>query len=235
MKTRNIYLLLLALLTLSLPGIVNAQTLENGDVKTARFTDTQREVWYTLTLQAEGDATITVSPVSNVRLESLDLYAEVDGENHWRTGSSWVEDSRVLICTDMGIGTYKVRVKGYPTNNATSGTFQIICVLGQPSRKSDPEPNDTWKQAASLTDGETMPGRMGYQFYNDRDNVDWFKLEVPEDGKLTIETKSDPALRLGSINLHTLKTDGSDVSWRTSKDMDGYGKDTTIVFEIPNV
>ena len=235
MKTRNIYLLLLALLTLTLPGRSNAQTLENGDVKTARFTETQREVWYTLTLQTEGDATITVSPVSNVRLESLDLYAEVDGENHWRTGSSWVEDSRVLICTDMGIGTYKVRVKGYPTNNATSGTFQIICVLGQPSRKSDPEPNDTWKQAASLTDGETMPGRMGYQFYNDRDNVDWFKLEVPEDGKLTIETKSDPALRLGSINLHTLKTDGSDVSWRTSKDMDGYGKDTTIVFEIPNV
>ena len=232
---KNIYLYLLALLSLAGPGIATAQTLENGDVKTGRFTDTQREVWYTLTLQTEGDATIAVSSVSNVRIDGLDLYAEFNGENHWRTGSSWIEGGRILTCADMGIGTYKVKVTGSPTNNATSGTFQITCVLNQPSYKSDPEPNGTWQQAAFLTNGVTMPGRMGYQFFNDRDNTDWFRLEVPEDGKLTIETKSDQSLRLGSLNLYTLNADGSDVSWRTSKDMDGYGRDTTIVFEIPNV
>ena len=232
---KNIYLYLLALLSLAGPGIATAQTLENGDVKTGRFTETQHEVWYTLTLQTEGDATIAVSSVSNVRIDGLDLYAEFNGENHWRTGSTWIEGGRILTCADMGIGTYKVRVTGSPTNNATSGTFQITCVLSQPSYKSDPEPNGTWQQAAFLTQGETMPGRMGYQFYNDRDNTDWFRLEVPEDGKLTFETKSDQSLRLGSLNLYTLNADGADVSWRTSKDMDGYGRDTTIVFEIPNV
>lgn len=231
---KNIYLLLLALLTLAVPR-VTAQTLENGDVKTGRFTETQHEVWYTLTLQTEGDATIAVNSVSNVRIDGLDLYAEYNGENHWRTGSIWVEGGRILTCSDMGIGTYKVKVTGSPTNNATSGTFQITCVLSQPSYKSDPEPNGTWQQAAFLTNGVTMPGRMGYQFYNDRDNTDWFRLEVPEDGKLTFETKSDQSLRLGSLNLYTLNADGADVSWRTAKDMDGYGRDTTIVFEIPNV
>jgi len=232
---KNIYLYLLALLSLAGPGIATAQTLENGDVKTGRFTETQHEVWYTLTLQTEGDATIAVNSVSNVRIDGLDLYAEFNGENHWRTGSTWIEGGRILTCADMGIGTYKVRVTGSPTNNATSGTFQITCVLSQPSYKSDPEPNGTWQQAAFLTQGVTMPGRMGYQFYNDRDNTDWFRLEVPEDGKLTFETKSDQSLRLGSLNLYTLNADGADVSWRTSKDMDGYGRDTTIVFEIPNV
>ena len=232
---KNIYLYLLALLTLAVPRIVSAQTLENGDVKTGRFTETQHEVWYTLTLQTEGDATIAVNSVSNVRIDGLDLYAEYNGENHWRTGSIWVEGGRILTCSDMGIGTYKVKVTGSPTNNATSGTFQITCVLSQPSYKSDPEPNGTWQQAAFLTNGVTMPGRMGYQFYNDRDNTDWFRLEVPEDGKLTFETKSDQSLRLGSLNLYTLNADGADVSWRTAKDMDGYGRDTTVVFEIPNV
>lgn len=231
---KNIYLLLLALLTLAVPR-VTAQTLENGDVKTGRFTETRHEVWYTLTLQTEGDATIAVNSVSNVRIDGLDLYAEYNGENHWRTGSAWIEGGRILTCSDMGIGTYKVKVTGSPTNNATSGTFQITCVLSQPSYKSDPEPNGTWQQAAFLTQGVTMPGRMGYQFYNDRDNTDWFRLEVPEDGKLTFETKSDQSLRLGSLNLYTLNADGADVSWRTAKDMDGYGRDTTIVFEIPNV
>ncbi len=232
---KNIYLYLLALLSLAGPGIATAQTLENGDVKTGRFTETQHEVWYTLTLQTEGDASIAVNSVSNVRIDGLDLYAEYNGENHWRTGSVWIEGGRILTCADMGIGTYKVKVTGRPTNNATSGTFQITCLLSQPSYKSDPEPNGTWQQAAFLTQGETMPGRMGYQFYNDRDNTDWFRLEVPEDGKLTFETKSDQSLRLGSLNLYTLNADGADVSWRTSKDMDGYGRDTTIVFEIPNV
>ena len=232
---KNIYLYLLALLSLAGPGIATAQTLENGDVKTGRFTETQHEVWYTLTLQTEGDATIAVNSVSNVRIDGLDLYAEYNGENHWRTGSAWIEGGRILTCADMGIGTYKVKVTGRPTNNATSGTFQITCVLSQPSYKSDPEPNGTWQQAAFLTNGVTMPGRMGYQFFNDRDNTDWFRIEVPEDGKLTFETKSDQSLRLGSLNLYTLNADGADVSWRTSKDMDGYGRDTTIVFEIPNV
>ena len=235
MKNRNIYLFLLVLFALVMPYHSVAQTLQNGDQKTGHFTDTQREVWYTLTLQAEGDATITLSAVSNVRIDGLDLYCEVNGSAKWRTGSIWVENGRILTCSDMGIGTYKVRVTGAPTDNASSGTYQIACSIGQPSATSDPEPNDTWKQAATLTDGRTMQGRMGYQFYNDRDNTDWYKLTVPADGKLTIEAKSDAALRLGSNNLYTLNADGKDVSWRTSKDMDGYGRDTTIVFEVPNV
>ncbi|MBO4753233.1 MAG: hypothetical protein J5543_01425 [Bacteroidales bacterium] len=235
MKTRNIYLLLSALLTLVMPAISNAQTLQDGDQKTGHFTDTQRVTWYTLNVTTEGEVTITARPVSNVRIDGLDIYAYVNGENKYRTNASSVDGVRTLICSDLGIGTYKIKVSGAPTGSATSGTYQISCSFVEPAIKSDPEPNNTWREASLINDGVAQQGRLGYDFYNSRDNVDWFCLVVKEDGKLTFETKSDQSLRLGNLTLYTLKADGTDVNYRTNKDMDGYNKDTTLVFEIPNV
>ncbi len=235
MKNKNIYLWLVAFLILNLPTFSIAQTLENGDVKTGHFTDSQRDVWFTIDLATEGEATIVVSPIQSVNLSGLELYSVVGSETIYRSGSYWLENNLVLVCSDMGIGKYKVKVHGRPANSALSGNFQIYYTFAEPTLKSDPEINDVWQQAVTLNDGITQQGRLGYSFYDYRDNHDWYKFIVKEDGKLTFETKSSTTLRLYNLNLYTLKEDGTDVVWRTSKDMDGHNKDTTIVFEVPNV
>ena len=96
------------------------------------------------------------------------------------------------------------------------------------SLQKDPEPNNEWAKASGIELGTTQQGRLGYYYYNDRDVADWFKVEIPDEGTLTFSTTTETTLRLGSLNLYTYKDDQTDISWRGSKDMDGYNKETTV-------
>ena len=65
--------------------------------------------------------------------------------------------------------------------------------------------------------------------------MDWYRFEISADGEAVFTTTSESSLRLGSLNLYTYNGERTDVSWRTSKDMDGYSKDTTVIFTISDL
>ena len=233
MKTRRLIITLL--LMLSVPLGMMAQFFESGTTKTGSVSSKVHEAWYTINLPEDGEAQIVVREGSNMNLNTVEIHYVVNGENKWRTQA--VEDDGIasLTCSNLSKGVYKIKVTGAPRSDKMNGTFQISYAFVAPLLKTDPEPNNEWSEGSLLQDAVAQSGHLGYEYYNSTDVVDWYKIVVPADGKLTFQTKSDITLRLATLELYPMRSDGSGVDWRTQKDMDGYNKDTTVVFEVPNV
>ena len=70
--------------------------------------------------------------------------------------------------------------------------------IGMPAQNSnkDNEPNNTWQQASEITNGSTVTGRLG----DDGDNVDCYKIVVPDDGIVTIKQHSE-AITITTIQI----------------------------------
>ena len=227
------YLLLLLVLLL-IPFGMMAQSWESGTSKTGSVSKNVNDVWFTITLPEDGEVSLTAEPLSNINLRNITLYAVVEGENSQRA-FGWVDGSnRTLTCSNLKPGTYKVKLNAYPKNDKASGTFRLHYTFTAPFYKTDPTPNATWDDCPLLQDGVTMDGHMGYAYSNaDIDNVDWFKIEVPKDGKLTFEVWSASTLTIGMATLNVLNAEGDGVQNRNSKWLDY--PDSTLIFEIPEV
>ena len=136
----------------------------------------------------------------------------------------------VYVVPDVAPGIYYIRLdrwNGY-------GSYEMRCTFTANSYKPDAAGNDTWDKALTLPFDTPIEGRLGYS-YRETDLLDWYVIDVKEEGKLTFTTKTDVTLRLGSLNMYTLDRESNDTRYRNSKDMDGFNKDTMIVYEVPDV
>ena len=219
----------------------DAVLIENGSYKTGRLGDalngsTDNADWYKIDVPDEGTFTIATTSETTLRLGSLTLHIlNADGSDViYRAAKDMdgygKDTTLVFNIADCAPGTYYLKQDRYQGE----GSYKIKYNFTACSYAPDADDNNSWDKALDLQADTPREGRLGYS-YRDVDNVDWYKILVTEDGKLTFTTKSETTLRLGSLTLHVLNADGSTVTSREFKDMDGYGKDTTIVFEIPNV
>ena len=226
--------LLLIVLGLLLIPIGMLAQWESGTSKTGSVSSKVHDVWFSITLPEDGQVDLTLEPLGNISSENLTLYAVVDGENVQRA-FAWVDGSnRTLTCPNLKPGTYKVKVYANPKDSKASGTFRLHYTFTAPYYKTDPTPNDTWDACPMLESGVTMHGHLGYAYApNDGDDVDWFQIQVPKDGKLTFEVVTAPTLKIGFGTLNVLNADGTEVQQRNGMWMDQ--SDVTLVFEIPDV
>lgn len=226
-------LLLVVLGLLLIPFGMKAQW-ESGTSKTGSVSSKVHDVWFSITLPEDGQVDLTLEPLGNIGSENLTLYAVVDGENVQRA-FAWVDGSnRTLTCPNMKPGTYKVKVNANPKDSKASGTFRLHYTFTAPYYKTDPTPNDTWDACPLLESGVTMHGHLGYAYApNDVDDVDWFQIQVPKDGKLTFEVVTTSTLKIGFGTLNVLNADGTEVQQRNGMWLDK--SDVSLVFEIPDV
>ena len=231
MCKRTLFLLLIWLL---IPVGIIAQTFESGTSKTGSVSKQVHDVWYTINLTEDGEVSFTCERLSNISSEHITIYAVVDGENVQRA-SGWVDGgNRTLTCSNLKPGTYKVKMSANPKDSKYSGTYRLTYNFTAPYYKTDPTPNDTWDDCPLLEDGVTMHGHLGYAYSpSDTDTDDWFRIDVPKDGKLTIETRTSATLRFGFVTFNVLNAEGNDVQQRngTWRDI----ADSTLVWEIPDV
>ena len=66
----------------------------------------------------------------------------------------------------------------------------------------------TWQTAMLVQDGETVSGSMDK---NDPDH--WYKIEVPKDGAVTLDVKTDGTLVMRYVELHAKVNDSDLPSW----------------------
>ena len=226
-------LLLIILGLLLIPIGMKAQW-ESGTSKTGTVSSKVHDVWFSITLPEDGQVDLTLEPLGNIGSENLTLYAVVDGENVQRA-FAWVDGSnRTLTCPNLKPGTYKVKVNASLKNDKASGTFRLHYTFTAPHYKTDPTPNDTWDDCPLLQDGVTLDGHMGYAYApSDVDDVDWFQIQVPKDGKLTFEVVTTSTLKIGFGTLNVLNADGTEVQQRNGMWLDK--SDVSLVFEIPDV
>ena len=216
----------------------NGSLLEDGAVQQGhlgfRFLTTDVVDWYKIVVPDEGTVTLSTHTSTTLRLGSLEVRAlnEAGDGLVFRTskGMDGQEKDTTVVFTlpDIAPGTYYIMVNrwlGY-------GCYTLKYNFTPSPYKMDEDGNDSWTTATDLKLNTTVQGRLGYSFLK-TDGVDWYKIVVPEDGKLTLMTKTETTLRLGNLEIREPKN--GEVAYRTGQGMDGQQKDSTVVFEVPNV
>ena len=83
-----------------------------------------------------------------------------------------------------------------------------------------------------LKSGPAVTGQLGYSFNGNTDAIDWFKIVVPKEGSVTFSTRTETTLRLSWLGLYIPNAEGTAVDYRTDKNMDAQGNDTTVTFSV---
>jgi len=167
------------------------------------YNDTDKEDWYKLELSENGSVKVATVPHGNLDMQNTVLYA-LDAENILRErGSAWVgRDENTFNVVDCAKGTYYIKVR----QNTGEGAYTLQYDFTPTSTEyaNDAEPNDDWTHANEIALGRSKTGHLGYRHYNDTDVEDWYKLEVPENGELTVITIPHGNLDMQNTVLYAL-------------------------------
>jgi hypothetical protein len=207
-----------------------AQLISSGQTVSGALDDADRTDWYKIVVPEEGKVTFSTHSDATLRLGSLSVNALVDGELRGRGSKDMDTDGKdttiVHTVENMAAGTYYVYVPRY----LGYGGYRLTYEFEACATANDSEPNGEYTEASLLESGATQPGRLGYDYWNSTDGTDWYKITLKSDGDIVFSTHSDVTLRLGSLSVNALVDGG--LKFRGSKDMDAYGKDTTIVHTV---
>ena len=129
-------------------------------------------------------------------------------------GSCGVSNYRDYVeVKNLAPGTYYV--EAFDANwkyNTNYGAYALACSLYTETTPNDTGSNDYASQAKPLAINDSIRGHLGY-YYGDvadtiawingkRDNVDWWKIVTPADGRLVVRVKSSSTLCV-QLKLHT--------------------------------
>ena len=199
--------------------------------------NTDTEDWMKIVVPEEGKITFTAKAETSLRLSWLGMYTlnadgtAVDYRNDKYMDAQGRDSTVVYEVPDVAIGTYYVRLRRY---NGYGG-YTLTAYFTSHADEADPEPNDTWQEAMPLKSGPAVTGQLGYTFNGNTDAVDWYKIVVPKEGSVTFSTRTETTLRLSWLGMYTLNADGNAVDYRNDKYMDAQGKDSTVVYTVPDV
>ena len=203
---KRLQLLLLMLLALPI-GMLAAGTswqtatlIENGDTGTGSLSKDVTIQWFKIDVPENGEATIKVTAGSGLDLNYTTMYAkDANNELHNR-GNCW--GSNNFTVKENAKGTYYIEVK----RNGGEGSFTISYSFKATSSEyaGDSEPNNTYQRAKTISNGKKKTGHLGYYYWDDRDDVDWYKLVVPENGTVKVTVIAHGDLDLNYTTLYAL-------------------------------
>ena len=206
---KRLQLLLLVLLAMPI-GLQAAETswtsatlLENAVPAKGTLSENRTEDWYKIEVPSNGEVTITATPYGTLDLYFIELYA-LNSENSLSSrGSEWKgKEPTVFTVKECAKGTYYLVVR----RNTGEGEYLVQYDFKATDEEyaDDIEPNNSWQQAQSLPLATNVTGHLGYFYWDDMDNEDWFKVEVPENGEATITVIPHGDLDLYFIELYAL-------------------------------
>lgn len=152
--------------------------------------------WYKIVLTESGKIKIEGIADSPLRFDYLRIY-DSDKTTILASGS-WGQ-AAVVSKDNILPGTYYIKIPledGY-------GSYNLSVSFTQASLKDDNEPNDQQSQAQLISLSDTVYARIGYQNAGITDNTDWYKVSIPENGRLTFKFICESTLRLNNPKLTT--------------------------------
>ena len=205
-----------------------AKWLEDG--KSARghlgysyFNDKNEEDWYYINVNVDGQADITIDPDQTFGLNVWDLtlytYNEDQTDLVQRNIKGIGKELSTMTTTDLAPGTYFIRVRRYDSHGGYTLSYKLT-----PNPFANDGKHDDWTTAKALEDGKTVQGHIGYYYFNDRNEEDWYYINVNADGKADITINPDQtfALNVWDLTLYTYNEDQTDIVQRNIK---GIGKE----------
>ena len=122
-----------------------------------------------------------------------------DGTTRIADTNCWgTNDPRVITIPNLNRGIYMVQLSRYDGASAGSLTTAFT-----PVPKVDAEPNDDITSVAPVAYNQSYAGHLGYFGNGWRDNLDYYPLDIPEDGALNVTVTGEPT-GLFYINLYSM-------------------------------
>lgn len=156
--------------------------------------------WYKMEVPKDGSIRVIIDQEENKTLKwNIKIcWRDKEGRyndrlSHWNTWAGHTERD-TLIIADAGVGTYYLQVSHKEGYGGYSLQYDFTpCVVN-----TDSEPNDNGGTGDIISIGQSMFGHLGYRYDNNvADREDWYKVEVPKDGTLSvsIDPLSDETLK----------------------------------------
>ncbi|MEO8770888.1 MAG: GEVED domain-containing protein [Ferruginibacter sp.] len=140
--------------------------------------------WYKITTTEDGQISFTITSENN-----QNVYAQLyDGDGTSLLAGGYTTLTANYSKDGLAPGTYYIRIVTYYTTEfapyTLSNTFTTI-----PS-PNDFEPNNTRATASPLAINTTITGHTGYHYNGVRDDIDYYAITLPVDGKLSFTISS---------------------------------------------
>jgi hypothetical protein len=197
-----------------------ATLITSGSTKTGTLDNNTTEAWYKINVTQEGHVDFDVTATGTLTFGSCNLNGYWNDALRYYAGfDGYGSNHETCNIVNAGRGTYYIRIVRY----GGSGTFKLKYTFTACSLSNDPEPNEDYQQTSLLQSGRTVQGRLGYRnSENETDNVDWYRIEVPQEGHVDITVTGTETLTFASCNLNGYWDD----ALRYYGGFAGYGNDT---------
>lgn len=157
--------------------------------------------WWQLTTTGNGRLEVSLALLPGSKYLWIGLY---DNDGTTLLASKYSNQNFSLSYDGLAAGTFYIKVKGYYTSD--TGSYTISNQLHLPAELNDPEPNDKYEDAKTITLGSTVTGHIGYYYNLRRDTLDWYKLTIADDGLLKLTLTSG---NLTHVIIHLYDNNGS--------------------------
>ena len=203
---KKLLLLLTAMLATSMGLLAQgtswqtATLITSGSTKTGTLDNNTSEVWYKINVTQEGHVDFDVTATGTLTFGSCTVNGYWDDALRYYAGfDGYGSNHETCNIVNAGRGTYYIKIVRY----GGSGTFKLKYTFTACSLSNDPEPNQDYEQTSLLQSGRTVQGRLGYRnSENVTDGVDWYRIEVPEEGHVDITVTGTETLTFASCNLN---------------------------------
>ncbi|HPH16798.1 MAG TPA: hypothetical protein PK029_06485, partial [Bacteroidales bacterium] len=140
--------------------------------------------WYMVTIPDDGKLTATVSCSGTLQVDYVQLY-DKDKSSLLVSGSYGVTGTGSYA--NLSPGTYFIKVFHW----TGEGSYTISNTFTQALYASDTEPNDIADNAQNLTVNSYTTGRLFYKNGTYTDNIDWFAVTIPDNGRIQIQVNCE--------------------------------------------
>ncbi|MBN2772947.1 MAG: hypothetical protein JXR31_01770, partial [Prolixibacteraceae bacterium] len=157
--------------------------------------------WYKITIPEEGTLkVISTSPDCGdyyIKLVDVNAEAQLSLAEIYPLG-----DVDSVYKTNLQAGTYYLQV--YPFSVYNHGSYHLTSEFTPALLQNDAEPNNTAEEAIEFPMNSDTTGRINYVYNTVADNVDWYKITIPEEGTLKVASTSpdcgDYYIKLVDVN-----------------------------------
>ena len=183
--------------------------------------------WYKITLPEEGSVKVVVTTGSgDLTYHYCYLYRFYDGDvrSAYTFDGAFNASSTTLQPTNLGKGTYYIHVR----HAGGAGGYTIRYDF-TPCPYADDGDNDSWDKAIEIQNGQTLQGRLGYRTSDNKtDEVDWYKIVVPNDGAVHMSAIGTQDLVFGRSTLFNFYSDNI----QSRRSFDNSFSDSTSVTDL---
>lgn len=176
-----------------------ATVLSINTSSSGALSDSDQVDWWKVTVGQDGKLIINTTADGDL---DIDLFLfDINGTTQIAKFDTSLGHNEATHFDNLMPGTYFIKALGY----SGSGNYTITSVFTAASLANDSLANANASTATALTPNASSSGHLGYYSDGKYDVHDWWKVTLPKDGKLIINTTSTAGI---DIDLMLYDIDG---------------------------